>query len=42
MAIAAYIIEMQKIAWLASPKKLLSRGFLEFFRDDEQLAVAPG
>jgi hypothetical protein len=37
MAMAAYIIGMQKIASLASPKKrVVEQGFLEFFQDDEQ------
>jgi hypothetical protein len=34
MATAAYIIAMQKIASLASPKKVGEQGFLEFFQDD--------
>jgi hypothetical protein len=35
MAMAAYIIGMQKIASLASPKKrVVEHGFLEFFQDD--------
>jgi hypothetical protein len=35
MAMAAYIIGMQKIASLASPKKrVVEQGFLEFFQDD--------
>ncbi len=34
---AAYIIGMQKIASLASPKKrVVEQGFLEFFQDDGQ------
>jgi hypothetical protein len=37
MAMAAYIIGMQKIASLASPKKrVVEQGFLEFFQDDGQ------
>jgi hypothetical protein len=33
---AAYIIGMQEIASLASPKKrVVEQGFLEFFQDDE-------
>jgi hypothetical protein len=35
MAMAAYIIGMQRIASLASPKKrVVEQGFLEFFQDD--------
>ena len=35
MAMAAYIIGMQEIASLASPKKrVVEQGFLEFFQDD--------
>jgi hypothetical protein len=35
MVMAAYIIGMQKIASLASPKKrVVEQGFLEFFQDD--------
>jgi hypothetical protein len=38
MAMAAYIIGMQKIASLAPPKKkrVVEEGFLEFFEDDGQ------
>jgi hypothetical protein len=37
MAMAAYIIGMQKIASLASPKKrVVEQGFLGFFQDDGQ------
>jgi len=37
MAMAAYIIGMQKIASLASAKKkVVEQGFLEFFQDDGQ------
>jgi hypothetical protein len=41
MARAAYIIGMQKIASLASPKKrVVEQGFLEFFQDDRQTVCA--
>jgi hypothetical protein len=42
MAMAAYIIGMQEIASLASPKKrVVEQGFLEFFQDDGQARSNP-
>jgi hypothetical protein len=35
MAMAAYIIGMQMIASLASQKRVVEQGFLEFFQGDE-------